>query len=168
MTAFTERTFPREHQKAHVKYAEVNVDNYYDCLMCNYSKGGMYLESLHPSPPESDICIVMQNYCPAERGPESFKAYIATVKWCEQITTAEMFRYGFGVQIYARSHKATTNDPEVLLHPCDYCHNLFTINFIHRADDYVYLCTTCLNHFQIIHNQETKDSIERMLIGNVI
>ena len=51
---------------------------------------------------------------------------------------------------------------------CDLCGEIASYTELHKADDFVYLCSLCFTRLEVLSEGEIKESIRRFLIRNVI
>ena len=68
----------------------------YNGLMCNYSNGGMYIESHYAPRPDRKIRITVDNL-PLNSSPQT---YMAEVKWRRLLNQDSAFEYGIGVRYF--------------------------------------------------------------------
>ena len=68
-------------------------------IMCNYSNGGMYIESDYAPRPERKIRIIVDNL-PLNSSPQS---YVAEIRWRRILYGNSVYTYGIGVKCFERS-----------------------------------------------------------------
>jgi predicted RNA-binding Zn-ribbon protein involved in translation (DUF1610 family) len=51
---------------------------------------------------------------------------------------------------------------------CDMCGQLTLAHKLTRVDEYLYLCPICYSHIETISEQELKESLTRLLLGNIL
>ena len=68
----------------------------YKGVMCNYSNGGIYIESDYAPRPERKIRITVDNL-PFNSSPQS---YMAEVRWRRQLFANSAYAYGVGVKYF--------------------------------------------------------------------
>lgn len=51
---------------------------------------------------------------------------------------------------------------------CDMCGQLTRAVKLSRVDDYLYLCPVCHTHIQNISEKELRESLTRLLLGNIV
>ncbi len=166
--SLTKRVYPRHYYNGPIKYSQITTDDYIDSRMYNFSKGGIYFEPSAPLKAKSDIGIVMLNYSPGSYGPDSFKFYIARIKWCKEIKNGNDSTFGAGAQFLSRSHEIQSDEIKAARYTCDLCGRLTPLENIHQTEKAAFLCLDCFKHFKSIPANEIRVVIERFLIGNVI
>ena len=167
MPSFMTRTFPRNFCDAPIKYGDFSTSHYVSSKLLNFSKNGMYFENRDPLAPESDICILMLNYAPHAYGPEAFRSYLGTTKWCRELTNQSEGGFGIGVQLIAKSHDICGANPQLIVHPCDMCHKQTAPHEIHLIEDCVYLCSTCRDKLTVLSEEGARKSLSGILWGYV-
>ena len=166
MPSFMTRTFPRAYYEAPIKYGDFATNHYNTSKILNFSKNGMYFEIRDPLAPESDICILMVNYAPNVYGPEAFRSYLGTTKWCRELTNFDYGRYGIGVQLIAKSHDICGANPQQIVHPCDMCNKPTAPHNILLVEEYVYLCQACFDKLSVLPDDAIKNSLASIIWGN--
>ncbi len=74
-------------------------DNYYGTYLCNYSNGGMYLESSEPLDVGQHVYVKFQNYDPEKKGFEKYESYSGYVQWSNDLgTSSPGLQYGYGIK----------------------------------------------------------------------
>jgi Tfp pilus assembly protein PilZ len=74
-------------------------DTYYEADMCNYGKGGMYLNTNHKMDIDEQVYIKIKNYDENSKGPEKYKYYTGYVRWSNDLGTSYPDgQYGYGVE----------------------------------------------------------------------
>lgn len=162
------RAYPRHHYEAPIKYSKVKTDEYTDSKMFNYSRGGIFFKSEYPLKPRTDIGIVMPGYTPGSYGPESFKFYVAQIKWCKAMDNGGCGRYGIGAEFLSRSHGIRGLQEKDVLFTCDLCGKLVPFEQLHQMETSVSLCPACFKHFSSIPDCDLRGIIDRFLSGNVV
>ena len=168
MSALKERASPRNEYKAPIIYATPDKEKYVRARLRNSSVAGMYFESERGVTPGMDICIKMVNHSPESCGPEAYKAYLANVRWCQEIINSDRFHYGIGTQYLIKSlvdHRVTRCGKEA---SCTLCDIRIPFGQIHESDPCVYLCTDCFKHLQSIPDGFLKECVTDFMIGNVL
>lgn len=94
------RMFERHDTDAPIVYAYHNTDQFFQAVMCNYSKDGMCFNTPDEIDPGSDIYIMMENYVPDTIHAHLYEGYFAEVRWCCQLQTHEVPGYQVGVKYY--------------------------------------------------------------------
>ncbi len=168
MPSFMTRTFPRTYYEAPIKYGDFATNHFNTSKMLNFCKNGMYFEIRDPLAPESDICILMVDYAPNTYGPEAFRSYVGTTKWCRELTSFDHGRFGIGVQLIAKSHDTCSTNPQQIVHPCDMCNNPTTPQDLSLVEEYVYLCRTCLDRLSLLSDEAAKNSLASIIWGNPV
>jgi len=150
------RAFSRNDREASIIYAFHNTDKYYSAKMRNSGAGGMYFESEHNSLRRgSDIWIKMVDYSADAHGDNAREGYRAEVAWCRKMTDKDDTPcYGVGVRF--------------MVDTCDHCGGKFSHREIHKTDDLLFLCSSCLQQFRSLPDGKIKGSVEQYLMGNVI
>ena len=166
MPSFMTRTFPRTFYEAPIKYGDFSTSHYVSSTLLNFSKNGMYLINQDPLAPESDICILMTNYAPHAFGPEAFRSYLGTTKWCREVTDNSSGGYGIGVQLIAKSHDICGANPQLIVHPCDMCHTQTAPHEINIIEDCVYLCPACFEKLTVLSEEAARKSLTGILWGH--
>lgn len=150
------RAYPRDRQEAPIRYADLNKEEYHDAQMYNISEGGMYFESNHNSlRPGTEVCIKMVNYSPVIHPAEAREGYRAEVMWCRKMPqNGSAPRYGVGVRF--------------MVNTCDHCGKNVSYSDMHRTDNFLFLCSDCLNRLKTLPDGKLRGTIENYLMGNVI
>lgn len=98
------RTFERHFQKASIVCACFNTNKYCPAKMLNYGEGGLYFESGFPFKPRTCIYIRVEKILPIASGYPLHhglrSSTIGEVKWCQEISDSESYKYGIGVKYY--------------------------------------------------------------------
>jgi hypothetical protein len=163
MKPFMTRIFPRTYCETPIKYRDFITNHYNNSKMLNFSKNGMYFEIRDPLAPESDICVLMVDYSPNAYGPEAFKSYLGTTKWCRELTNFDYGRYGIGVQLIAKSHDICSVNPQQIVHPCDMCSKPTAPDEIRLVEEYVYLCPACFDKLAVLPDDAAKKSLATII-----
>jgi hypothetical protein len=146
----------------------LSADNFTEARVFNFSKGGLYIESLNPITPETDVAIMMINYNPGTYGPEAYKSYIAQVKWSKDISENGSPKHGFGVEFLSKSHEVCEILVPENVTSCDLCGKLIPSEDNYYLDDMIVVCPNCNKHLSALPDGQIKECIKRFLIGNVI
>ncbi len=168
MPSFVTRTFPRTYCETPIKYGDFSTNHYNISKMLNFSKNGMYFEIRDPMAPESDICILMVDYAANAYGPEAFRSYLGTTKWCRELTSFDYGRYGIGVQLIAKSHDICGANPQQIVHPCDMCNTLTAPHEIRLVEEYVYLCPACFDKLAVLQDDDARKSLAGIIWENPV
>lgn len=149
------RAFSRDDREAQIVYALHNTDKYYSGKMLNSSAGGMYFESEHNSLRRgTDIWIKMVDSSADVHGNDDrVKEYRAEVVWCRKTMDGRVPCYGVGVRF--------------MVNTCDQCGGKFSHEDIHKTDDLLFLCSSCIRKLKSMPGN-VKGSVEQYLMGNVI
>ena len=166
MATQSRRAFRRSHYEAPIKYLNGDPDYYYKCRMFNFSEGGLYFEPLHSFAPEAQVTIVMDNHSPGSYGPEAYRSYLGSVRWCQELSHADPQRFAIGVEFLEKSHSIRGLDVDEHDYTCDLCGKLTSAASICRLDGSACLCPQCFKHWERIPEGLVKKSIERFLDGN--
>lgn len=167
----TQRIHPRIASSAAIQYAALqqNIPEQFRATrMLNFSAGGMCYETDQHLSPESEVCVVMQNYSPDQSGPEHYRSYLTRVCWIEPLAAKENHRYATGARIIARSHEilfASADEPH---HLCDLCGVLMPVCRLQETAENAQLCEQCYKHFQSIPEGKIRECVARFLVGNVV
>jgi hypothetical protein len=169
------KRIPRNHQRtdssAIIQYAALHrerPEQYRATRMRNYSAGGMCYETDQKLDPESEVCVVMQNYAPDQPGPERYRSYLIRVRWIEALPDEGNNCYAAGARIIARSHEVLTACSDEPFQFCDLCGVLMPVCCLQRTPENAQLCEQCHKHFQSIPEGKLRECVARFLIGNVI
>ena len=162
------RTFPRTYYEVPIKYGDFSTNHYNRSKVLNFSKNGMYFEIRDPLTPESDICILMVNYSANAYGPEAFRSYLGTTKWCRELTDFDYGRYGIGVQLIAKSHDICGAHPQQIVHPCDMCNQLTAPPEIRLVEEYVYVCPVCFGKLAALPDDAAQKSLAGIIWENPV
>lgn len=167
----TQRVHPRIDSSAAIQYAALHDNGpgqFRATHMLNFSAGGMCYETDQQLEPESEVCVVMQNYSPDHSGPERYRSYLTRVCWIEPLAAQDNHRYSTGARIIARSHEilvAAVDEPH---HLCDLCGALMPVGRLQVTAENAQLCEQCHKHFQSIPEGKIRECVARFLIGNVV
>ena len=162
---------PRIDSTATIQYAALRCENpeqFRATRMLNYSTGGMCYETDQQLEPESEVCIVMQNYSPSQSGPERYRSYLTRVCWIEPIAAKDNHLYAAGARIIARSHEILSARADEPRHLCDLCGALMPVRRLQDTTEKVQLCEQCYKHFQSIPEGKIRECVARFLVGNVV
>jgi hypothetical protein len=168
MTQLTLRSHPRKAYHLPIEYALLDSERFEPAHTYDYSAEGFCYELPRKIEPDTEVCIVMQNYTPGDSGPEAYRSYVARIKWINQIPNNGNERYAAGAQIVARSHEVLSAKALLPRVVCDLCDRLEPLNKIRQINEGVYLCRQCLKHFSRIPSEKIRQCVERFLIGNVV
>jgi len=163
MNANVKRAGKRIRYEAPIIWGNFNTEDYYQAKTYNYSESGIYFETDYAPKANANICIKPLNYLPNTNGPEAYQFYEAKVKWYRHLSVKEVTCYGIGAQYLIKSQ--TIDGPD---YPCSLCGENISYGKIHSIDDFVYLCSHCFKHYQLLPDGMIKKSIKDFLIGNVI
>ena len=163
------RAYPRHHHEASIRYAKIKTKDYLDSKMYNFSKEGLYFEPEFPLETKTDVGIIMPGYSPGTYGPESYKFYVARIRWCREVmNNGSRPRFGIGAQILSKSHEIREPADRKILYTCDLCGRLVSFEHLHQSEKSVNLCPDCFKHLKSISQGDLRDVIEGFLGGNVI
>ncbi len=153
MNGFTRRAFQRKQYEAPIRYATLRSRRFTDSIMYNFSANGIYFEPRAPIEPDTTVRIQMVNYAPGAKGLEAYKSYVALIKWCQKLTSANGAKYGIGVQLVARSQDIASTDAMEIQYYCDLCLLPTALTRISAVDECHYLCIDCLEHLSVIPDE---------------
>jgi hypothetical protein len=168
MSPIIPRAYPRTAFETPIKYRLPGAGQYHAARTSNYSMGGLCLKTDRQLPPQSEICVVMENYAPGKSGPERYRSYIASVRWIRPQAPRRPDRFIAGTQIMACSHEILTADDRGLCRVCDLCGALIQECLLHGTEDKAQLCEPCHGHYDNIPEGPISECVERFLIGNVV
>ncbi len=98
-TGVERRVYPRHELETPIMYIKHNSATHYGARLCNYSKGGINIESPFSLDPGADICIKMKSYPPNIYNPDIYDGCRGKVKWCREVDgLLEILRYEIGVE----------------------------------------------------------------------
>ncbi len=155
MSNLSSRAFERDYCEVRIRYAIYNTEKYLDAKMQNSSEGGMYFQSESELHPGSEICIHRADYSPEIHGSAACKGYRAEVMWCRRLFNKDdnTSCYGVGVRF--------------IVNTCEKCGETVAYSDIHRTDDFVFLCSKCLENIEKLPDGD-KQCLNKYLIGNVL
>jgi ribosomal protein L37AE/L43A len=168
MTDIIPRSHIRTTHKAPIQYALLNSAQFEPTRTYDYSANGLCYEVTRELAPETEVCILMDNYAPDHSGPEAYRSYVALVRWVHLLSKNGTNRYAVGAQIVARSHDILTSEEQLPQYQCDLCGKTEPKHRIQTAGAGVDLCRRCLKHFSHIPSTKIRQCVERFLLGNVI
>ncbi len=150
------RAFYRDHRDAPIIYALYDTSEYHTARMRNCSAGGMYFESDHNSLTQgAELWIKMVDYSPDVHGHEApQEGYRGEVMWCRKISDGNSPCYGVGVRF--------------MVDRCDRCGERVPHAEMHKTDDLLFLCSTCLGDLDSLPDGKIKRDVENYLMGNVV
>jgi len=167
MTTLMRRKYPRYSDHLPILYAGNSSQSYSKAVMHNSCVDGMYFESDAPLEPKFDLYIKVQRHRPMCFESEPFKAFRAKVKWCRQVTSGKIPRYGIGAQFTAKSHLSYGINITNSDHPCDVCEKKVADRQIHQTETGLLLCPDCCHYIESLPGA-IEESVERFLLGNVV
>ena len=167
MTAPTRRKYQRWHDRAPILYAGANASRYHPAQMHNHSSDGMYFESEASLDRNHDLFIKTRRNSSQNTGVIPYPNFRAKVKWCRQLVAGTKSGYGIGVQFTARSYLSYGLNLESAGDRCDLCDQPFTAGPIHRTENWLFLCPSCLRYMERLPAGCEK-VVERYLLGNVV
>jgi hypothetical protein len=168
MTNITPRSHPRTAYRAPIQYALLNSKQFEPARTHDYSAEGLCYEVPRKLEPNTEVCIVMQNYTPGNTGPEAYRSYVARIRWINPLSKNGGEHYAAGAQIVARSHEVLSTEAQLPKMRCDLCSNFELKHRIQSTGTGVDLCQQCMKHFSSIPSQKIRECVERFLLGNVI
>jgi len=157
MTNIIPRSHTRTTHQVPIQYALLNSAQFEPARTCDYSSDGLCYEVSRKLEPETEVCILMDNYAPDRSGPEAYRSYVARIRWIHLLSKNGQDRYAAGAQIVARSHDILTSEEQ-----------LQKKHRIQSTGTGVDLCRKCMKHFSNIPSQKIRQCVERFLLGNVI
>ena len=162
------RTYERTPHNTAIHYALLDSNQFKPTRTYDFSSGGLCYETDEPLEPGTDVCIVMENYDPHLSGPESFRSYVASIRWTHQLPRNGAQRYAAGARLITCSHDLITTESQLPHHLCDLCGDRIPLNKLETTDAGAQLCISCLKHFSRIPSIKIRQCLERFLVGNVI
>jgi hypothetical protein len=162
------RIFPRHKYETPIHYTQLTRNDIHESRIYNFCRGGIYFQPESSIAPESDVGIIMDNYSPGTFGPEAYRFYLVTVKWCREISGMDYKCYGVGAVIMSKRHEVVLGKLQENQYVCDLCGRLMFSSDLHKEKDSLFLCSGCHAHFKSIPEGHLKESIKRFMIGNVI
>ena len=168
MTNIIPRSHIRTAHQAPIQYALLNSAQFEPTRTYDYSADGLCYEVARMLEPETEVCILMDNYAPDRSGPEAYRSYVARIRWIHLLSKNEKNRYAAGAQIVARSHDILTSEAQLPKYRCELCGKIEPIHRIQSTETGVDLCRRCMKHFSNIPSQKIRQCVERFLLGNVI
>lgn len=162
------REFPRVHHESDILYAPGETFAFRESRMRNFSKGGIYFETMELLPENSKIHIMMEEDSPDAYGPGAYQSYSADIRWRRNIQQNGRSLYGFGVR-FLEIHHEPLKTPVILEKVvCEMCGALESRTECQMNDEFVVFCPTCRNHVDHLPDGNLKDCIDRFLLGNVV
>lgn len=168
MTHIIPRSHPREAYQAPIQFALLNSADFEPATTFNYSPEGLCYEVPRNLDPDTEVCILMENYAPGQTGPEAYRSYVARIRWIHLLSRNGSERYAAGAQIVARSHDVLTSEKQLPTFRCDLCGKLEPRHRLLSTDSGLDLCQRCMKHFSNIPSEKIRLCVERFLMGNVI
>ena len=168
MNAHSRRLHTRINRKVTIKYRFGEMEDVFEAVIYNSSRGGLYYEPAQAITPESKVQIMMVNYSPTAEGPDAYRFYEAKTKWFRKISAAMPPRYGVGVQLLLKSREIESLDMERINHSCEMCGQMTACDEISTIADCIGLCPSCFEHFQQLSEGQAKEAIKRYLRCNFI
>lgn len=168
MTNIIPRSHPRTTYETSIQYALLNTEQFEPTHTFDYSPEGFCYEASRELEPETEVCIVMNNYTPEGKGPEAYRSYVARIRWIHLFSNNGSKRYAAGAQILARSHDVLATDAQLPLMTCDLCGCMEPRHRVHTTETYICLCRQCMKHFSGIPSEKIRQCVERFLVGNVV
>jgi ribosomal protein L32 len=168
MTATTQRSNARTVRQVPIQYALLDSDQFHPTRTYDFSSSGLCYEAHEPLKPGTDVCIVMENYDPDLSGPESFRSYVASIRWTHLLSKNGTERYAAGARIITCSHDLITAEKQLPHHLCDLCGAMMSLNKLEMTNAGAQLCANCMKHFSSIPSAKIRRCVERFLVGNVI
>lgn len=163
MGEYKKRSGNRSRYESPIMWADFNAKNYCRAKTFNISENGMYFVTDCAPETKANIRIKPLKYLQNENGPQVYKFYEAKVKWFRDLANMDEPLVGVGVQFLVKSQ--TVDGPD---HLCGLCEENIPYGKIYLADDFVYLCPHCFEHFKTLPDGAIKKNIKDFLIGNVI
>jgi len=156
MCNIPKRAFQRETCQARIFYSDYgNKKQLFEAQLYNASEGGMYFEAADSVQPGADLFIKLSDCSSELQGIESYDGYRAEVMWCRKIYKEDTAGcYGVGVRF--------------MVNTCSHCGEKVAYSDIHKTDSFLFLCSRCLKHLQMLPDGKLKDSVEKFLLGNVV
>ena len=168
MYSYARRLYPRVHYEAPIMFKMLSANDFTEAKMFNFSKGGLYFESLNPIMPKTDVAIMMINYSPGTYGPEAYKSYIAQIKWSKDVSENGSPKHGFGVEFLSKSHEICEILVTESVSSCELCGKVIPSKEICSMEDMICICPNCNKHLTALPDGQIKECIKRFLMGNVI
>jgi len=168
MTATTQRSNERTARQVPIQYALLDSNQFHAARTYDFSSGGLCYETHEPLRPGTDVCIVMENYDPGLSGPESFRSYVASIRWTHLLSKNGTERYAAGARIITCSHDLLTAENQLPHHLCDLCGAMMPLNKLEMTHAGAQLCANCMKHFSSMPSAKIRRCVERFLVGNVI
>ncbi len=171
MVKKTQRVHPRIDSSVAIQYAALHDNSagpFRATHMLNFSAGGMCYETDQQLEPDSEVCVVMQNYSPDQMGPERYRSYLTRVCWIEPLAAQGNHRFTTGARIIARSHEILGASADEPRHLCDLCGVLMPVRCLQVTAENAQLCKQCHKHFQSIPEGKVRECVARFLLGNVV
>lgn len=171
MSEVIQRAYPRISFEAPIKYGVSNGENatyFHDAHTLNYSAGGICYETDHVLTLEDEVCIIMNNYAPNLAGPESYRSYLARIRWIHPLSKQRKERFAAGARIIARSHEILDVCAEAPRHNCDLCGALMSACQLQCTEENAQLCEQCHKHFKSLPEGKIRQCLARFLTGNVV
>ena len=168
MTNITPRSHARTTHQAPIQYALLNTAQFEPTRTYDYSAEGLCYEMARKLEPETEVCILMDNYAPERTGPEAYRSYVARIRWIHLLSKNGNTRYAAGAQIVARSHDILTSEDQLPRYRCDLCGKTEPSHRIQSTGTGLDLCGRCMKHFNNIPSPKIRQCVERFLLGNVV
>ncbi|MEJ2154169.1 MAG: hypothetical protein P8X96_02445 [Desulfobacteraceae bacterium] len=168
MTNIIPRAHVRKAHEAPIQYALLNSAQFESTRTYDYSADGLCYETTHKLEPETEVCILMENYAPNRSGPEAYRSYVARIRWIHLLSKNGKDRYAAGAQIIERSHDILTSEAQLPQIRCDLCGKTEPRHRIQTTGTGADLCQRCMKHFSNIPSTKIRQCVERFLLGNII
>ncbi len=168
MPNFIQRAYPRKALQTPIRYMVSDSSQFRSTRTINFSMGGLCFETDQKLAPETEVCVVMDNYAPGISGPERYRSYLTRVRWNQPHSVPSKDIFFAGTQIMACSHDVFISSGEEPCHICDLCGAVMQECLIECTEENAQLCGPCHRHYRTIPEGQISKCVERFLIGNVV
>jgi hypothetical protein len=151
-----------------IQYAPSQSDDFRSSRLLNFSEGGMCFQTAQQLGLLEEVSVIVKNYDPGQFGPQGYRSYLTRVCWIQPISALESVRFATGTRIIARSHEVLTQLSRRDFKNCDLCGLLMTVQQLKSIDAGVHLCEACHQFYLSIPEGSLRNSLKRLLLGNVV
>lgn len=159
------RRHKREKCQALITYSVYDKINYHEAIMRDKSLEGIGFESDIEIESRRPFSIIMPPLTGNFEASVGHPAYVARLKWCKK--SDKRCHYTMGAQLMFQGYVINIDELYSISGRCDLCGEKLS-NKVYKTDEPLFLCLNCFKYLGGVLENDSRDSVMRFALGNVI
>lgn len=162
---YNRRRHERECCQTPIAFSEYGQTDYFEATMYDKSKNGVSFASDTEIQSGLPVCIVLPSREDATEQLHTSEAYVARVKWQRKEVSDN--HYKMGAQLMYQGYMRTTEETIKIYNTCELCGKKLN-GEVYLTDEPLNLCLGCFKYLGGVLEANTRDSVIRFMLGNVV